>query len=59
MADVLYQDVKSEFLPERKVKIRSKTLPSMNRNIGKRMNQRYQHLLKAREMQKRGKSTKN
>ena len=26
MADVLYQDVKSESLPERKLKIRSKTL---------------------------------
>ena len=47
MVDVLYQDVKSEFLLERKVKIRSKTLPWMNGNIRKIMNQRYQQLLKA------------
>lgn len=38
MAEVMYQDIKTEFLPERKVKIRSKSLAWMNADIRKSMN---------------------
>ena len=47
MANALYQDIKYKFLPERKAKVRYKSLPWMNGGIRKLMNQRYQQLLKA------------
>ena len=47
MENALYQDIKLELLPERKAKVRSKSLSWMNCSIRKLMNQRYQQLLKA------------
>lgn len=47
MENALYQNIKLEFLPERKVKIPSKSLPWMNGSIRKLINQRYQQLFKA------------
>lgn len=47
MSDFLQRDIKKDFLPERKAKIRSKTLPWMNAEIRKSMNQRYNKLRQA------------
>ena len=44
---MLYQEIKAEFLPQRKTKIRSNSLPWMNSKIGKIMNERYKCLCMA------------
>ena len=49
MTNVLYQDIKREFLSERKAKIRTNSLPWMNGDIRKIMNQRYKQLRKAQK----------
>ena len=43
---MLHQDIKAEFLPQRKAKIRSNSLPWMNSEIRKIMNERYKQCLR-------------
>ena len=49
MMEKLYKDVSTEFLPKRKVKMRSKSLPWMNGDIRKLMNKRYKLLQQAQK----------
>ena len=49
MMEKLYKDVSTEFLPKRKVKMRSKSLPWMNGDIPKLMNKRYKLLQQAQK----------
>ena len=51
MMEKLYKDVSTEFLPKRKVKMRSKSLPWMNGDIRKLMNKRYKLLKQAQKTQ--------
>ena len=51
MVEKLYKDVTNEYIPKRKAKIRSKSLPLMNSKIQKLMNQRYSLLKKANSTQ--------
>ena len=49
MMEKLYKDVSTEFLPKRKVKMRSKSFPWMNGDIHKLMNKRYKLLKQAQK----------
>ena len=51
MVEKLYKDVTNEYIPKRKAKIRSKSLPWMDSKIQKLMNQRYSLLKKAKRTQ--------
>ena len=49
MAETLYKNVSQEFLPKRKAKLYTKSLPWMNGEIRKLMNKRYKQLKKAQQ----------
>ena len=49
MIEKLYEQIKTEQLPKRKAKIRTKSLPWINSKIRKLMNQRYKQLIKAQK----------
>ena len=54
MIERLYQNIKAKFLPQRKVKIRSNSLPWMNSEIRKMMNERYKCLRMAQKVRNLG-----
>ena len=49
MMESLYKDVSVEFLLKRKVKMRTKSFPWMNRDVHKLMNKRYKLLKRAQK----------